>query len=141
MKELTFRRPASMIVEHLPKIEDHEPNDTSVNLALTTFGPDGNVLTLADLPSPNTKRWVARRKAEVVVAVKGGLLSLSDACERYKLTVEEFLSWQHAIRRHGMDGLHATQAQQYRNAIMPRLRVSKAQQFKDATIGEPVSGD
>ena len=38
------------------------------------IGPDGSPLTLADLPPPNTKRWVIRRKAEVVAAVRGGLL-------------------------------------------------------------------
>ncbi len=43
------------------------------------IGPDGSPLTLADLPPPGTKRWVIRRKAEVVAAVRGGLLSLDDA--------------------------------------------------------------
>jgi len=37
---------------------------------------------------------VIRRKAEVVAAVRGGLLSLEEACSRYTLTVDEFLSWQ-----------------------------------------------
>src|SRR6267154_1956181 len=73
------------------------------------IGPDGSPLTLADLPPPNTKRWVIRRKAEVVVAVRGGLLSLEDACRRYTLTVEEFLAWQRAIERFGLPGLRATQ--------------------------------
>jgi len=63
------------------------------------IGPRGSVLTIADLPSPQTTRWVIRRKAEVVAAVHGGLLSLDGACERYALSVEEFLSWQHAIER------------------------------------------
>jgi Protein of unknown function (DUF1153) len=63
------------------------------------IGPDGSPLTLADLPPPNTKRWVIRRKAEVVAAVRGGLLSLDEACRRYTLTVEEFLAWQRAIDR------------------------------------------
>ena len=58
------------------------------------IGPDGSPLTIADLPPPTTKRWVIRRKAEVVAAVRGGLLSLEEACARYTLTVEEFLSWQ-----------------------------------------------
>ena len=41
------------------------------------LGPDGSPLTIADLPPPNTKRWVIRRKAEVVAAVRGGLLALT----------------------------------------------------------------
>jgi len=44
------------------------------------IGPDGSPLTIADLPPPSTKRWVIRRKAEVVAAVRGGLLSLEEAC-------------------------------------------------------------
>ena len=78
------------------------------------IGADGNPLTLSDLPSPNTKRWVIRRKAQVVVAVKSGLLSLEDACVRYRLTVEEFLAWQRAIESFGPAGLRATRIQQYR---------------------------
>ena len=61
------------------------------------IGPDGSPLTIADLPPPSTRRWVIRRKAEVVAAVRGGLLSLEDACSRYTLTVDEFLSWQVSI--------------------------------------------
>jgi hypothetical protein len=57
---------------------------------------------------------VIRRKAEVVAAVRGGLLSLSEACDRYRLTVDEFLSWQRSIERHGLPGLRATRLQQYR---------------------------
>ena len=30
------------------------------------IGPDGSPLTIADLPPSGTKRWVIRRKAEVV---------------------------------------------------------------------------
>jgi hypothetical protein len=78
------------------------------------IGPDGSPLTIADLPAPGTKRWVIRRKAEVVAAVCGGLLSLEEACSRYALTVEEFLAWQNSIDRHGLDGLRTTRIQQYR---------------------------
>jgi len=78
------------------------------------IGPDGSPLTIADLPPPGTQRWVIRRKAEVVAAVRGGLLSLEEACDRYTLTTEEFLSWQRSIDRHGLPGLRATRIQQYR---------------------------
>lgn len=78
------------------------------------IGPDGSPLTIADLPPSSTRRWVIRRKAEVVCAVRGGLLSLEDACRRYTLTVEEFLSWQSSIEAHGLAGLRTTRIQQYR---------------------------
>ena len=55
-----------------------------------------------------------RRKAEVVAAVRGGLISLEEACQRYTLSVEEFLSWQRAIEAHGIPGLRATRVQIYR---------------------------
>ncbi|HWD26954.1 MAG TPA: DUF1153 domain-containing protein [Rhizomicrobium sp.] len=67
-----------------------------------------------DLPSPQTKRWVPRRKAQVVAAVRGGVLSLDEACHRYALTVEEFLSWQRALDRFGIEGLCITHAQEHR---------------------------
>lgn len=78
------------------------------------IGPDGSPLTIADLPPSSTRRWVIRRKAEVVAAVRGGLLSLEDACKRYTLTVEEFLSWQQSIDDHGLAGLRTTRIQHYR---------------------------
>lgn len=78
------------------------------------IGPDGSPLTVADLPPTNTKRWVIRRKAEVVAAVRGGLLSIEEACDRYRLTVDELLSWQRSIEKHGLPGLRATRLQEYR---------------------------
>ncbi|MES1158424.1 MAG: DUF1153 domain-containing protein [Terricaulis silvestris] len=81
------------------------------------MGPDGNPLTIDDLPPPNTTRWVIRRKAEVVAAVRGGLLSVEDACARYSLTMEEFDSWRRAIERHGLPGLRTTRLQHYRAPV------------------------
>ena len=80
------------------------------------MGPDGNPLTLDDLPPPTTTRWVIRRKAEVVAAVRGGLLTQEDACARYSLTSEEFDSWRKAIEKHGLPGLLTTRIQHYRMA-------------------------
>jgi len=69
----------------------------------------------AELPPPDTKRWVVRRKAIVVQAVRSGLISLQEACRRYNLSVEEFLAWQRAIERHGVPGLRVTRLQIYRD--------------------------
>lgn len=79
-------------------------------------GPDGNVLTLDNLPAAGTKRWVARKKAQIVAAVRGGLLSLDEACERYQLTPEEFLAWQSALDHFGLNGLRATDGRDYRHS-------------------------
>lgn len=78
------------------------------------IGPLGEPLTLADLPPPDTKRWVVRRKAEVVAAVSGGLLTIDEVLARYNLTLEEFASWQRAVDRSGMKGLRVTRLQDYR---------------------------
>lgn len=79
------------------------------------IGPLGEALTLESLPSGKKVRWVARRKAEVVAAVAGGLLSVDEACTRYSLTLQEFTGWQRAVDRSGMPGLRVTRIQQYRD--------------------------
>ncbi|MFZ3482822.1 DUF1153 domain-containing protein [Sphingomonas sp. 3-13AW] len=79
------------------------------------IGPLGEPLTLDSLPSPDTTRWVVRRKAEVVAAVNGGLLTIDEVCTRYSLSPEEFASWQRAIDRSGMPGLRVTRIQHYRS--------------------------
>ncbi|AMY69211.1 DUF1153 domain-containing protein [Frigidibacter mobilis] len=76
--------------------------------------PDGTVMTRADLPSPETRRWVASRKARVVKAVTYGLIPLKDALERYGLSEEEFDLWRAAVARHGEAGLKVTTLQRYR---------------------------
>ena len=79
------------------------------------IGPIRAPQTLDTLPPPETTRWVVRRKAEVVAAVNGGLLSVDEVCDRYGLTVEEFAGWQRAIDRSGMPGLRVTRIQHYRS--------------------------
>ena len=80
------------------------------------LGPNGEPLTLESLPPPNTTRWVARRKAQVVAAVQAGLLTVDEACRLYKLTLEEFVSWQRALYRFGLRGLQITHSQLLRMA-------------------------
>ncbi|NKJ01731.1 DUF1153 domain-containing protein [Novosphingobium sp. SG707] len=88
----------------------------------TVLGPLGEPLTLETLPSPDTRRWVPRRKAEVVAAVNGGLLTVEEACRRYSLSLEEFAGWQRAVHRNGLSGLRATRAQYYRDLYTRQLR-------------------
>lgn len=80
-----------------------------------------NSATAIDLPPPDTKRWVARRKAVVVSAVRSGAISLEEVCRRYELSVEEFLAWQRAIDSHGVAGLRVTRLQIYRDTPPARL--------------------
>jgi Protein of unknown function (DUF1153) len=75
---------------------------------------------MGDLPPPNTQRWVIRRKAAVVAAVRSGRITMEEALRRYQLSEEEFLSWQRALETHGLPGLRATRVQQYRESRLPR---------------------
>ena len=76
--------------------------------------PDGSILSRADLPGKDTRRWVASRKAVVVKAVIYGLISQKDALERYALSDEEFALWRAAVEQHGEKALKVTAIQKYR---------------------------
>ncbi len=76
--------------------------------------PDGSILSRADLPAPDTRRWVASRKAVVVKAVVYGLIPQAEALERYALSEEEFALWRRAVELHGDQGLKVTTIQKYR---------------------------
>jgi hypothetical protein len=73
------------------------------------------------LPPPNTRRWVIRRKAAVVVAVSSGMITIEQACQVYQLTEEELLSWKHAYETHGLAGMRTTRIQQYRRGRSQRF--------------------
>lgn len=76
--------------------------------------PDGKMMTRADLPPPDTRRWVASRKAAVVRGVEHGLISKAEALATYGLSEEEFAEWQTAVEMHGEAALKTTQIQKYR---------------------------
>ena len=75
------------------------------------------------LPPRETTHWVASRKAQVVTAVQRGLLSLDEALVRYRLTIEEFVSWQRGLHHHGLQGLQVTHV---RLSRPPRPRAGRA---------------
>lgn len=78
-------------------------------------GPLGEALTLESLPPTNRPvQWIARRKAEVVAAVNGGLLTIDEACDRYHISLEEFADWSHAATRAGLLGLRTTHRSAYK---------------------------
>ena len=81
----------------------------------SVVGPDGVRITRADLPSPSTRRWVARRKAAVVAAVKGGLITAEEARQTWQLSEEELDGWLEAVSRHGINALRTTALQRYRS--------------------------
>jgi hypothetical protein len=96
------------VVIEEPKMSERPGRSDSV------IGPAGQPLTVDNLPPRDTVRWVIRRKAEVVAAVRNGLISMDDACERYRLSVEELPNWEKLVRAHGLRGLRITRTQVYR---------------------------
>lgn len=76
--------------------------------------PDGTIFTRADLPAPQTRRWVASRKMSVVRAVAYGLITRKEAIDRYALSDEEFDLWCDAVRTHGEKALKVTAIKKYR---------------------------
>ena len=100
-----------------------------------TIGPTGKSLTVESLPPPDTTRWVIRRKAEVVAAVRNGLIGKDEACERYRLSAEELLNWEQLIAAHGLRGLQVTRLQEYRRSERvdsPAQRLSRDGMSRDA---------
>ena len=76
--------------------------------------PDGTTLTRADLPPPDTVRWVASRKAVVLKAVRYNLISRESAKQRYALSDDELDSWERAVEKYGEHALKTTALQKYR---------------------------
>lgn len=70
---------------------------------------------LSGLPSPQTRRWDTKRKAQVVEAVRTGRLTLDRACEIYAMSVDEYLGWQSLFDRYGTKGLMATRVKEFRS--------------------------
>jgi len=78
--------------------------------------PFGEALTVDTLPPADTVRWVPRRKVQVVCAVRGGVISRQEACDRYGISDEELFSWERLLDDHGLRALHVTKTQHYRQA-------------------------
>ena len=81
-----------------------------------------NVLDLVpDLPRPQ-ERWTVRRKATVILAVRGGRVPIEEVCDIYEISADEFLAWERDVDRHGVHGLRTTRYQIYRDTDKDRRR-------------------
>lgn len=85
-------------------------------------GEDG----LGDLPPPDTARWVYRRKAQIVEAVRTGRLSFEDACRRYNISPEEFSAWERAMEHGGARGLRVTRLKEIPRPGRPPAQVERS---------------
>jgi hypothetical protein len=82
-----------------------------------TADQDKNRL-LSGLPPAETKRWSCRRKAAVVIAIRARVLNRREACERYRLSLEELAAWETALDQNGIPGLRVTRLQIYRDTTL-----------------------
>ena len=71
--------------------------------------------TNLELPPSQTKRWSSRRKAAVIVAIRTGILSRLEACQRYMLSDEELTDWEEAFDKRGIPGLLSASLHLYRD--------------------------
>jgi hypothetical protein len=99
---------------------------SNIKRADQIVGPDGSMFGAADLPPKNLKRWVARRKADIVAAVEGGLLTEPEACARYNISREEFWAWRGAYESDGVAGLRARAGRGPRRATSERETDTRA---------------
>ncbi|MET0361468.1 MAG: DUF1153 domain-containing protein [Sphingobium sp.] len=87
------------------------------------IGPDGGKMTRDDLPAAG-ERWTAFRKAAVVSALNGGLVSIAEMLGTYGLTIEELSAWQRGFNHFGIAGLRQTYTQRTRDRIIRDIRYS-----------------
>jgi Protein of unknown function (DUF1153) len=52
-------------------------------------------------------RWTARRKAAIIIAIRNGEISPTEARSQYDLSDEELASWMRDYDAHGARGLRA----------------------------------
>jgi len=102
----------SAAVESVPECEGRIPPPRSLEKRRASG-------ELSILPPARPRRWGIRMKANVVDAVRQGHFSLSEVCDRYELSSEEYLSWQHSLERFGLAGLRQRHIQ---TALRQELR-------------------
>jgi hypothetical protein len=74
---------------------------------VNTYTDNTHPEIVSNLPASYATRWSASRKAAVVRAVHSGQLSLGTALERYRLSGNEFRSWEEHLAIEGVRGLKA----------------------------------
>jgi len=77
------------------------------------IGADGRPLTLDDLPARDV-RWSKKRKAQVVAAVRGNLISYEEAVRRYNLAPREFIAWEGEVLGFLAERQRATERRDFR---------------------------
>jgi len=79
-----------------------------------------------ELPPADTRRWVISRKAQVLNAIRDGVLSRAEACARYRISEAELRLWERAVACAGVPGLRVTRVQIYRPVFEAGERLPSA---------------
>jgi hypothetical protein len=62
-----------------------------------------------------TKQRPTGNRRPLIEAVRGGWVAIDEACQRYNLSIDEFVAWERDIDRNGVPGLRTTRYQIYRD--------------------------
>jgi hypothetical protein len=57
------------------------------------------------VPPSAAIRWSAWRKVELITAIRVGVITFSEACERYCLSLKELSAWEAAFDKDGLAAL------------------------------------
>lgn len=60
--------------------------------------PDGNILSVADLPPEDTIRWTRHKKITVALAVEHDLIDRNTVLQKYRMAPQELREW-HALSK------------------------------------------
>ena len=89
----------------MPKPESKRLATKAKNaVVIYVVGPDGDIITRGSLPPAAGAHWRIRKKAKVVAAVESGLITLEEACARYRMSNEEYAEWRQTVERSGLTG-------------------------------------
>src|ERR1700730_2997047 len=82
--------------------------------------PKPSAIMLANrLPPAGHMRWAAGDKAAVVVALRAGFITVSEAYDRYMLSLEELRQWEAAFDQDGIAGLTSAELLDHREEHAP----------------------
>lgn len=75
---------------------------------------DGAPMCTNDLPPHGfAGRWTSRVKANLLLAITGGLITRQGAIDRYRITEEEMQAWERDVASYGPGALRATKRHKY----------------------------
>lgn len=72
---------------------------------IAVYGPDGEIITMSNLPKGLHSVWRWKNKAMILAAVHGGLVTMEEVARCYGFTKKELMEWAARVRTQGFSGL------------------------------------